>query len=192
MSYADATTQARIDKAHPAIREELRWIVAEVNKRLTGRAKCRLAYVVRSFAEQGALYAQGRSSAAQVNALRAKAGMSKISDAEAKKKVTNAMAGMSIHQYGLAADIVLMIDNNGDGVPESASWDTKSDFDKDGQSDWLEVVEVFKSKGWAWGGDWSGFKDLPHFEKTFGFKASDLLLRKKAGKIDANGYVLLV
>ena len=117
MSYADTATQSRIDKAHPAVREELRWIVNEINRRLTGRAKCRLAYVVRSFEEQSALYAQGRSSVAEVNALRAKAGMSKIKEAEANKKVTNAMAGMSIHQYGLAADIVLMLDNNGDGVP---------------------------------------------------------------------------
>ena len=42
------------------------------------------------------------------------------------------------------------------------------DFDKDGKADWMEVVKILKSNGWVWGGDWTSFKDKPHFEKTFG------------------------
>ena len=189
--YIDKVTQSRIDTAHPAVREELREILSEVNTRLSGKAKCRLSYVLRSFEEQAALYAQGRETLANINALRKKAGMPPLQAAEGRKKITNASAGLSIHQYGLACDIVLMVDSNGDGKPESASWDTRTDFDKDGQSDWLEVVSVFKKRGWSWGGDWSGFKDLPHFEKTFGHKASDLLLLRKAGKLLSGGYVAL-
>ena len=147
--YVDKATQGRIDKAHPAVREELRAIMQDVNTRLAGRAKCRLSYVLRSFEEQAALYAQGRESLAVINSLRKKAGMLPVAEAESKKKITNAMPGLSIHQYGLACDIVLMVDSNGDGSFESASWDTRTDFDKDGKSDWLEVVEAFKQRGWS-------------------------------------------
>jgi len=88
-------------------------------------------------------------------------------------------------------DIVLLLDKDGSGTYESASWDTKTDFDADHISDWLEIVAIFKKHGWTWGGDWAGFKDLPHFEKTFGHKPSDLLIAYKSGKKDAEGYVLI-
>jgi peptidoglycan L-alanyl-D-glutamate endopeptidase CwlK len=105
--------------------------------------------------------------------------------------LTNAAAGLSIHNYGMATDIVLLLDRDGNGTYESASWDTKTDFDADHISDWLEIVAIFKKHGWAWGGDWTGFKDLPHFEKTFGHKPSDLLIAYKSGKKDAEGYVTI-
>jgi peptidoglycan L-alanyl-D-glutamate endopeptidase CwlK len=38
------------------------------------------------------------------------------------------------------------------------------DFDKDGIADWMEVTNLFKSRGWEWGGDWKSFKDNPHFQ----------------------------
>lgn len=88
-------------------------------------------------------------------------------------------------------DIVLLLDKDGNGTYESASWDTKTDFDADHISDWLEIVAIFKKHGWVWGGDWTGFKDLPHFEKTFGHKPSDLLIAYKSGKKDAEGYVII-
>jgi len=41
------------------------------------------------------------------------------------------------------------------------------DFDGDGKSDWMEVVDGFKSiLDVEWGGDWKSFKDRPHFEKS--------------------------
>lgn len=82
-------------------------------------------------------------------------------------------------------DICLVIDG------KTASWDTHTDFDSDGIADWMEIVAVFKKFGWSWGGDWTSFVDLPHFEKTFGKKPSDLLVLKNAGKVDAQGYVII-
>ena len=143
----------------------------EMVRSLTGKATVRFAYVLRTFEEQAALYAQGRTAPG--------------------KKVTNAPAGLSIHNYGLAWDLVLLVDRDGNGTFESASWETNVDFDGDGVADWLECVAIAKRYGWAWGGDWTGFRDLPHFEKTFGKKPSDLLALKKAGKVDDQGYVLL-
>ena len=85
------------------------------------------------------------------------------------KIVTNAKAWESIHNYGLAADFVLLLDKNGDGIFEEFTYDMKKDFDGDKKADWMEVVGVFKEAGWEWGGDWKKFKDGPHLQFTFGF-----------------------
>lgn len=182
---ADKVTLNRIAAAHPKVRAELLKMYQDILAALSGRADCRFAYVIRSFAEQAALYAQGRQTLVEVNALRAKASLPAITAAQNKGKVTNAPAGMSIHNYGLAFDIVLLIDK------KAASWDTMTDFDGDGVSDWMEIVKIAKSYGYFWGGDFQSFKDMPHFEKTFGKKPSDLLALKNAGKVDAQGYVII-
>ena len=78
-------------------------------------------------------------------------------------------------------DIALIIKD------KEVSWDTKKDWDKDNQSDWMEVVSVFKKYGWSWGGDWVSFKDMPHFDKKgFGDWKKLLKLNK-----DKNGYVII-
>ncbi len=38
------------------------------------------------------------------------------------------------------------------------------DGNQNGKSDWLEVVEIAKTLGFEWGGDWKRFKDYPHLE----------------------------
>lgn len=187
----DKVTLARIQQAHPFVRAELTTLYSEICAALKGKALCRFAYVIRSFAEQAALYAQGRKPLLDVNALRKTANLPAISVTENKKTVTNAPAGLSIHQYGLAVDIVLVVDTDGNGSYETASWDTKKDFDGDGLSDWMEVVAIFKKYGWSWGGDWASFKDTPHFEKKTNLKASDLLTRYNKGLKDRAGYVTL-
>ena len=145
----DKVSQDRIDQLHPSIRLDVSNLIEKINtKILTGRAKVRIAQGLRTFAEQDALYAQGRT--------------------KPGKKVTNAKGGQSIHNYGLAVDIVLILDG------KTASWDEKSDFDRDQQSDWIEVVTEFKRAGWVWGGDWRTFKDMPHFEKTKGLSLKQI------------------
>lgn len=147
--YTDKVSEDRIAKLHPSVRDEVRNILSNINNNLlTGKAKCRIAQGLRSWAEQNELYAQGRT--------------------KPGSKVTNAKAGQSIHNYGLAVDIVLIIDG------KTASWDTNTDWDGDKQADWMEVVLAFKKAGWSWGGDWRTFKDMPHFEKTFGKSLADL------------------
>jgi len=44
----------------------------------------------------------------------------------------------------------------------------------------MEVVNILKSHGWVWGGDWKSFKDAPHFEKTFGHTWKTLLPKHNA------------
>jgi peptidoglycan L-alanyl-D-glutamate endopeptidase CwlK len=99
-------------------------------------------------------------------------------------KVTNAKGGQSIHNYGLAFDFCLKKD-------KTAIWDTMKDFDGDKHSDWMEIVDLFKSKGYVWGGDFKSIKDAPHFEKSFGNTWKQLLAMKNAGKVDKDGYITL-
>lgn len=160
----DQVTVDRIKQMHPNLRDELLKDYTYVNEKLLGKGvRLRFAYSYRSPEEQNALYAQGRT--------------------KPGGKVTNSQAWQSIHQYGLAFDIVLLLDKDNNGTYETASWSTIEDFDKDKVADWIEVANYFKSKGWSWGGDWKSFKDYPHFEKTFGHTWKTL-----KDKIDKENY----
>ena len=152
----DKETIDRIAKLHPSVRTEMQRIIETCNSKLTGRAQVRIAQGLRTFTEQDALYNK-------------------------RPKVTNAKGGQSIHNYGLAVDIVLIIDG------KTASWDTKKDWDNDGIADWDECVKVFASYGWSWGGNWASFKDMPHFDKI-GFNNWRVLVAKKR---DTENYVIL-
>jgi peptidoglycan L-alanyl-D-glutamate endopeptidase CwlK len=165
----DSVTLRRIELLHPKLREEVKEIYDEISQALT-KSVCRFSYTLRTFKEQDDLFAQGRT--------------------KPGRRVTNARSGLSYHNYGLALDIVLLIDKDGNGTYETAVWDTKSDFDGDRKSDWMEVVTIFKQHGWSWGGDWK-FYDAPHFEKTFGYSVRQLLSLYNAGKVDKNNYVLI-
>lgn len=154
----DKITVARIALLHPKVREDATQIYADICKALKGRAICRFSHTLRTFEEQNALYKQGRGAKGKI--------------------VTNAKGGDSYHNYGLAIDVVLLKDADGNGTFETASWETNVDFDGDGRADWLEIVECFRAHGWAWGGDWAKFKDAPHFEKTFGYSVGDLKIKK--------------
>jgi len=159
----DSVTLSRIQLLHPKVRTEVENIYKnQIVPALTGRAICRFAYTLRTFAEQDALYAQGRT---------------RLFDANGNRLgvVTKAKGGQSIHNFGLALDIVLIKDN------KTASWEDNVDFDKDGKADWMEVVDILKANGWSWGGDWKSFKDKPHFEKTFGYNWQQLLAKHNTG-----------
>ena len=164
----DKITLERIEKLHPKVRKEARQIYDEICQALTGRAICRFAFTLRTIAEQDAIYAQGRTKPGKI--------------------VTRARGGYSWHNYGLAVDIVLIHDVDGDGDYDRAVWDVKTDFDGDKISDWMEVVAIFKQYGWDWGGDWK-FSDPPHFQKTFGYSVRQLLALYQKKKIDPSGYV---
>jgi peptidoglycan L-alanyl-D-glutamate endopeptidase CwlK len=144
----DPITIKRIDLLHPDERAGAHTMYDEICEALTGKAVCRFSHTLRTDKEQDELYAQGRT--------------------KAGKKVTNAKGGQSFHNFGLAFDIVLIIDG------KEASWNTLKDFDGDKVADWMEVVAIAKEHGWEWGGDWAKFKDAPHFQKTHGKTTAQL------------------
>ncbi len=166
----DKVTLERINLIHPVLRNEVQEIYQEICQVLRDNVRCRFTHTLRTFAEQDALFALGRTKPGSI--------------------VTNARSGRSWHNYGMAIDIVLLVDKNRDGVFESASWDTKADFDGDGRRDWIEIVNIFKEYGWEWGGDWK-FYDAPHFQKTMGQTIRGMLAKHMAGKVDKNGFVIL-
>lgn len=141
----DKITLDRIKTIHPILRDELEKDYIECNNLLPKGVRLRFAYVYRSVEEQNKLYAQ-------------------------RPKVTNAKGGQSIHNYGLAFDIVILKDKDNNGTFETASFDI--------DEHWMKVVKFFKAKGWSWGGDWKSFKDAPHFEKTFGHTWRTLQIRE--------------
>lgn len=166
---SDKVTLDRIELLHPKLRGEAKEIYEEICDRLKGKAMCRFAFTLRTFAEQDALYAQGRTKPGGV--------------------VTRAKGGQSWHNYGLAVDIVLLLDTNGDGKYETASYDTRADHDNDRIADWDEVVYVFNLYGWEWGGSWATFKDTPHFQKTFGLTIAEAQKRHREKDFEAPNYI---
>ncbi len=148
----DKLTIERIENAHPIIREELKEYYLECNNKLPKGVRLRFSHVYRTNEEQDELFAK-------------------------RPKVTNAKGGQSIHNYGLAFDIVILFDKDGNGTFETASWKVDRYF--------MIVVDYFKSKGYEWGGDWNKFQDRPHFQKSFGHTWRTL--QELPTKLDDNG-----
>lgn len=142
----ETTSIKRLNLLHPLIREDaIKAYKLAVAKTPVGVHPI-IVQTLRTFEEQDALYQKGRT--------------------RPGPKVTNAKAGSSFHNYGLALDFCLEVNGK-----------LKWVVDKN----WLLVVECFKKYGFEWGGDWKGnFKDFPHFEKSFGYTWKELLALYKS------------
>jgi peptidoglycan L-alanyl-D-glutamate endopeptidase CwlK len=147
----DIVTQQRIAQLHPLIQPYVKQFI--LNAQQQG-IELRVVSGYRTFAEQDALYAQGRTTSGQI--------------------VTNAKGGQSLHNYGLAVDVVQMIN----GQP---MWDYNLDA----------ISAIGKQLGFEWGGDWTSFKDYAHYQMTFGYTLSDLQNLYAQNKVDSNGYLIL-
>lgn len=160
----DLITIQRISEAHPKIRKKMLEDYKGANDLLGKGVSLRFAYVYRSNALQDKIFNE-------------------------RPKKTNARGGQSIHNYGLAFDIVMLYDNDGNGTFEEASYSQLKDFDKDSIADWKEVTDYFKSKGWECGADWKSIKDAPHFQMTFKHTWASLLRKIQIGEVinDENG-----
>ncbi|MGV3581887.1 MAG: M15 family metallopeptidase [Methylophilus sp.] len=100
----------------------------------------------RSPEDQDALYARGRATHGPI--------------------LTNAKAGQSMHQYGVAYDCVPLL--NGKPV-----WGAVTAKDSEL---WHKVGQLGKEAGLDWAGDWSAKKrEYPHFQYTGGLTLSDFL-----------------
>ncbi len=155
----DKITIQRIAKLHPNIRDHVSIIYDEI---LQTGISVRFTDTLRTIAKQNALYALGRTKKGKI--------------------VTGAKGGESYHNYGLAIDFCLLIDN------KKVSWNRDLDLNNDGQKDWTQVVKIFKKYGWQWGGDWGW--DFPHLQKTFDFSISQLQKLQKLGHIK-EGYLII-
>lgn len=159
----DVISINRIKLLHPALREDA---LNCYNEALTvAKVSIRVVQSLRTFEEQQNLYAQGRTKPGKI--------------------VTKAKPGFSFHNYGLALDFCLLHED------KTVSWNRNEDMDRDKISDWVEVVKIFKKRGWTWGGDFVSIFDAPHFEKTFGLSISDCYKLWTDHEVDENGYIKL-
>lgn len=91
----------------------------------------------RTYAEQEALYAQGRTAPGVI--------------------VTNAPAGYSNHNFGIAFDVGIF--NGGLYLEDSPLY--------------VQAGHVGRDLGLEWGGDWASFPDEPHFQLTSSYSLAE-------------------
>lgn len=103
---------------------------------------------------QTAYFLQGRKDLETVNEARKKAKLRPLTENENKKRITNANAGQSPHNYSLAFDICPIIEGK-------LAWNRLDLFDKIGEMSRDLIIDGYKLK---WGGDFISIIDKPHFE----------------------------
>jgi peptidoglycan L-alanyl-D-glutamate endopeptidase CwlK len=117
----------RLADLHPALTDmAINWLSTCRERGLDPLVTC----TSRTNAEQTALYAQGRTKPGQI--------------------VTNAKAGQSAHNYGLALDFVPMINGK-------IEWNAKHPH-------WQLIGEIAESVGFEWAGRWTKFREFPHIQ----------------------------
>lgn len=92
-----------------------------------------------------------------------------------RRKVTNAKAGKSWHNYRVAYDVVPIVS----GKPV---WNARDPI-------WQEVVKLGKQAGAEAGADWKTFPDLPHFQKTPTMNGAPITLAEARTRFDSEGTI---
>ena len=129
------TPDLRSVKNLDTLEPQTRKLVTELLRRcLADGMNFKVTSGTRSFSEQNALYAQGRTTKGSI--------------------VTQARAGSSWHNYGVAADLTLF-----DASGKTPIWEG-IEYDRMGR--------LAKELGLEWGGDWKRFRDRPHVQRNIG------------------------
>ncbi len=147
----DIKSVQRIKELHPSIQP---FVIQFINESEKQGIQLRVTDGYRTYAEQTKLYNQGRTTPGNV--------------------VTNAKAGYSLHNFGLAVDVVPMVDG-------------KPNYNTD---KWPSIASIGKAIGFTWGGDFKSIKDKPHFEMRYKHTTAQLRNKVAAGNT-TNGYVNL-
>ena len=124
-----------VKQLHPELQEKLALLQ---KKALEAGIKIKYTECLRTAKEQDALYAKGRTAPG-----------SKVTNARGKD-------AKSMHQWGVAVDIVIDMDSDKDGdIDISDLYNVKL----------LNVVgKIGESIGLEWGGSWKSIVDKPHFQ----------------------------
>jgi uncharacterized protein RhaS with RHS repeats len=135
--------EKKIETLNPNVQAPMRQFIREAMKE--GRAPG-IDFGLRSGEEQDRLYAQGRTAPGP--------------------KVTNAKAGQSFHNYGLAIDVYPL--KNG----HMNFGATRTDY----LPLWDAAMRAGQQTGTTieWGGFWKSPPDMPHFQITGGLSIKDL------------------
>jgi hypothetical protein len=127
--------------------------------------------IKRSLLEHIALYAQGRENYTEICLLRQVAGLWRIDEHAAARKVTWTFLSKHIAEYAfpkdhqdygkvLALDFALRVHT--DGKPK-LHWNIKMDVNDNEVPDYEEAGKIFEKHGFIWGGRWKT-PDRPHIQ----------------------------
>lgn len=117
----------RLGKVHPLLRRKVEAVIIQL---AAEGLTVEVVQGLRTAQEQNDLYAQGRT--------------------KPGRKVTNAKAWQSNHNYGLAVDLCPFVDGKPDWNASNATW--------------FRIGEAAERQGLEWGGRWAKFRDLPHVQ----------------------------
>jgi peptidoglycan L-alanyl-D-glutamate endopeptidase CwlK len=131
----------KVEDLHPKVADLCRKFINACDKE---GINVLITSTYRDHESQDALYAQGRTTPG--------------------RKVTNARAGSSWHNWRCAFDFVPIVNGK-------AMWDDHRTF--------MRCGEIAESVGLEWGGRWTKFTDMPHCQWTGGLTLADLQAGKK-------------
>lgn len=170
----DKISEPRVAELHPYIRDEVKDRIEFIeNTKFDQYMAIRVVQGGRTFEYQDGLYKLGRTVKNPDGYDPVKKPLGNI--------VTRSRGGQSIHNFFLAVDCAILYDKDKNGIFEKLSWDLIADFDRDGESDWMEMVDAFEDNGYNWGGRWTHLVDNPHFDKSKGLNWKQLLVKYNAG-----------
>lgn len=143
----DSRSLANLNTLHPKFKQSALDAWTEAQEAMPDNVKIIVVQGLRTFEESNALYAKGRTTPGPI--------------------VTNAAAGQSYHNFGLAFDFA-MITNGKDDYLIGPNW--------------MRVVGIMKEHGMFWGGEFTSLQDNPHFENRYGYNWRTLLQLHNDGK----------
>ena len=142
---AELDPKNKLSAVHPVLADYVHRMYAALVKR---GIHIRITDGLRTFAEQDKLYDQGRKTKGDV--------------------VTDAKGGYSNHNYGLAVDVVPLVNGKADYKVSNDIWNI--------------IGEEGRRAGLEWGGDWKKLVDRPHFQLPVGMSVETCLsIFKKSG-----------
>lgn len=130
----DAISTARLQEVSPVLAAKITTLVTMLE---TEGIEVRVVQALRSWSQQDALYAQGRTAPGSI--------------------VTNCPGGHSYHNFGLAVD--LTPSQFGPDQPYSPDWNSQ-------HPSWKTMESKGQSLGLDSGSTWRSFPDAPHFQLT--------------------------
>lgn len=131
----DTVSELRLSLVYPGLAQKVRDMAAQLEEEAID---IRVTQGLRTMEEQDALYAKGRTASGAI--------------------VTNAKAGTSWHNFGLAVDVAPL-------TPRGIDWNTSDPV-------WSRIVGVGVFFGLVAGAEWRTFPDWPHFQLPGRFPAS--------------------
>ncbi|PTY02746.1 peptidase M15 [Verrucomicrobia bacterium LW23] len=141
----DARSESNLKTLLPAAQVKAReWL----RRCLDAGINLKIICGTRTWEEQEALYEQGRSKPGKV--------------------VTNARAGYSYHNFGIAWDFVVFSSDF-----TVALWNSP---------DMARAGRIAEAMGLEWGGSWKGFVDTPHVQINTGLTLAQMRERHRKGE----------